>query len=336
MQAKKLMTIDRYIMETQKKYPEARGHLSKLLMDIAVAAKVITKEVRKAGLVGILGMTGEENIQGEKVMKLDDYANSIMIHILNSSGLIAAMASEELECSVPVTQETLAEYVINFDPLDGSSNIDANVSIGTIFSILRHPPPGDVGRDEDLAQPGYRQVAAGYVLYGSSTMMVYSSGDGVHGFTLDPSIGEFLLSHPNVKIPELGHIYSVNEAYSHTWSEGIKAYIQRCKQAEEHGEKRNSLRYIGSLVSDIHRTLMYGGIFLYPADAKNPKGKLRLLYEANPIAYLMEHAGGKAFSNTTRTLEVEPTDGIHTRAPLYAGSTKNIERLMEYIKKYDE
>lgn len=331
-----LMTIDRYIMETQKKYPEARGHLSKILMDIAFASKVITREVRKAGLVGILGLTGESNVQGEEVQKLDVFANNVMIKVLNATGLLAAMASEELEASVPVTKDTIAEYVVNFDPLDGSSNIDANVSIGTIFSILRHPRPGDIGRDEDLAQPGYRQVASGYVLYGSSTMMVYTAGDGVHGFTLDPSVGEFLLSHPFMTIPKKGHIYSVNEAYSATWSEAMIEYIQYMKTAEERGEKRSSLRYIGSLVSDVHRTLMYGGIFLYPPDQKNPNGKLRLLYEANPIAFLAEQAGGLATNGKKRILEVEPVDGIHTRTALYVGSKDNVEELMSLLKKYDQ
>jgi len=330
-----LVTIDRHIMETQKKFPEARGHLSKILMDIAFASKVITREVRKAGLVGILGLTGEENVQGEEVKKLDVFANNVMINVLNGTGLLAAMASEENESSIPVTKDTIAEYVVNFDPLDGSSNIDANVSIGTIFSILRHPRPGDIGRDEDLAQPGYRQVAAGYVLYGSSTMMVYTAGDGVHGFTLDPSIGEFLLSHPYLKIPEKGFIYSVNEAYSATWSEAMKKYIEYMKTAEERGDKRSSLRYIGSLVSDFHRTIMYGGIFLYPPDKKNPKGKLRLLYEANPMAFIAEQAGGLATNGRKRILEIEPSDGIHTRTALYVGSRKNVEELMELLKKHE-
>ncbi len=331
----KLMTIDRYIMETQRKYPEARGHLSKLLMDIAFAAKVIARDVRRAGLAGVLGYTGDTNVQGEQVQKLDEIANEVMIQVMNGSGLIAAMASEELDSSVPVTNETLGEYMINFDPLDGSSNIDANVSIGTIFSILRHPRPGDVGRDEDLAQPGYRQVAAGYILYGSSTMMVYTAGDGVHGFTLDPAVGEFLLSHPSMKLPDKGYIYSVNEAYSASWSEGTKAYIAHCKTSLDRGEPRYSLRYIGSLVADVHRTFMYGGIFLYPPDKKNPKGKLRITYEANPLAFIVEEAGGAAYDGGRRILEIEP-EGLHDRTPLYIGSKKNVEELLECLRKYDK
>ncbi len=324
------ITIDRHIMETQKRYPEARGHLSKLLMDIAFAAKVISAEVRKAGLADILGMTGDTNIQGEEVQKLDEYANRVMINVLNGTGLLAAMASEELEASVPVTKETIGEYMVNFDPLDGSSNIDANVSIGTIFSILRHPRPGDQGRDEDLSQPGYKQVASGYILYGSSTLMVYSSGDGVHGFTMDPSFGEFLLSHPYMKTPEKGKVYSVNEAYSARWPKGVKQYIASLKEPDEETGEVYTLRYIGSLVADFHRTLLYGGIFLYPQEKKKPEGKLRLLYEANPLAFIMEQAGGAATNGEQRILELTP-NGLHSRSPLYIGSRKNIAELMQFL-----
>jgi fructose-1,6-bisphosphatase I len=335
MNSYQLMTIERYIMETQKKYPEARGHLSKLLMDIAFAAKIITSHVRRAGLVNAIGYTGSMNIQGEEVKKLDVLSNDVMVNVLNHSGLIAAMASEELEASVPVTKDTISEYVINFDPLDGSSNIDVNVSIGTIFSILRHPRPGDIGRDEDLAQPGYRQVAAGYILYGSSTMMVYTAGDGVHGFTYDPTIGEFLVSHPAMKVPEKGYIYSCNEAYAATWPEGVRQYIEHCKTSEERGDKRYTMRYIGSLVADVHRTLLYGGVFLYPADKKNPKGKLRILYEANPMAMIFENAGGMATNGLQRVMEIIP-EGIHDRTPLFVGSKENIRELQQFLKKHDK
>lgn len=332
---KQLLTIERYLMETQKRHPEARGHLSKILMDIAFAAKIITRDVRRAGLLGILGSAGTINVQGEQVAKLDQVANQVMIEVLNSTGLLAAMASEEEESSIPITKITMGEYVVNFDPLDGSSNIDANVSIGTIFSILRHPRPGDKGRDSDLIQPGYRQVAAGYIIYGSSTMMVYTSGDGVHGFTLEPSIGEFLLSHPNIKIPEKGYIYSVNEAYSATWSDGIKSYVQSLKKADTTTGKRYSLRYIGSLVADLHRTLQYGGIFLYPPDEKNPSGKLRILYEANPASMIFEQAGGAAVDGKKRVMEIEPSS-LHCRTPLYIGSPENIKELLTHLEKYEK
>lgn len=328
-----LMTIDRYIMESQEKHPEARGHLSKLLMDIAFAAKVIVREVRKAGLVGILGLTGNKNIQGEEVQKLDEYANTVMVSVLNGTGLLARMASEEMEESIPVTGYTSGDYLVNFDPLDGSSNIDANVSIGTIFSILRMPRPGEKGTDEDLMQPGINQVAAGYIIYGSSTMFVFSFGGNVHGFTFDPSIGEFLLSHPQIKIPEKGKIYSVNEAYSNSWAESLKQYVISMKEPDPETGVRYSLRYIGSLVSDFHRNLIYGGIFLYPADKNNPNGKLRLLYEANPMAFIIEGAGGLATDGKRRIMEIEPTD-LHQRVPLFIGSRENVETLMEYIEKY--
>ncbi|RJO72759.1 MAG: class 1 fructose-bisphosphatase [Myxococcales bacterium] len=330
-----LTTIERHIMETQKKYPEARGHLSKLLMDVAFAAKVISRDVRKAGLVGVLGLTGESNVQGEQVQKLDELANDVLVNVFNNSGLLAAMASEELAASVPVTKLTLGEYVVNFDPLDGSSNIDANISIGTIFSVLRMPRPGDQGKDEDLMQPGYRQVAAGYVIHGSSTMLVYSSGDGVHGFTLDPGVGEFLLSHPDIRIPDKGYIYSVNEAYYDAWSEGVRQYISSLKKPDAQTGKRYSLRYIGSMVADMHRTMLYGGAFLYPPDKTNPNGKLRLLYEASPMAFLCEQAGGAAVDGRRRILEVEPTS-LHQRVPFFIGSKQNIEELMSFIRKYDK
>lgn len=331
MNSHQLMTVERYIMENQKRYPEARGHLSKLLMDIAFAAKVITSQVRRAGLVNVLGFTGSMNVQGEEVKKLDELANDVLINVLNHSGLVAAMASEELEASVPVTKDTISEYVVTFDPLDGSSNIDVNVSIGTIFSILRHPRPGDIGRDEDIVQPGYRQVAAGYILYGSSTMMVYTAGDGVHGFTYDPTIGEFLASHPSMRVPEKGYIYSCNEAYAASWSKSVQDYLAHCKTSKDRGEKRYSLRYIGSLVADVHRTLLYGGVFLYPADSQNPNGKLRLLYEANPMAMIFEHAGGMAINGPTRIMEVIPQT-IHDRTPLFIGSKENIRELQEFLK----
>lgn len=329
-----IMTIERFIMESQKKHPGARGHLSKILMDIAFCAKIIVRDVNKAGLVGVLGLTGERNIQGEKVQKLDIFANNVMMAVLNGTGLIGRMASEELDESIPVTNATNGEYVVNFDPLDGSSNIDANVSIGTIFSISRKPNPGTEGSDEDLLQPGYKQVAAGYVIYGSSTMFVFTSGDGVHGFTLDPSVGDFLLSHPNIQTPEFGKIYSVNEAYSHKWSDGIQNFIASMKEPDPETGKRFSLRYIGSMVSDIHRNLLYGGLFMYPADNKNPSGKLRLLYEANPMAMIYEQAGGMATDGKKRIMEIQPTS-LHQRTPVFIGSKKNVERLMEFIEKYD-
>jgi fructose-1,6-bisphosphatase I len=309
-------TIERHILEQERKYPEATGALTSLLYDMSLAAKMISREVNKAGLVDILGRTGNENVQGEIVQKLDVFAQEVIYRAFDHTGHLACMVSEEADELLPIPEEFPAgEYVLLFDPLDGSSNIDVNVSIGTIFSFHKKISKGERGTDEDALQPGYRQVAAGYVLYGSSTMMVYTSGRAVHGFTLDPSIGEFLLSHPDIRLPEPpAKVYSINEAYFDRWSSGQKRLITQMK-----GPGGFSSRYIGSLVADFHRTLLRGGIFMYPRDRKAPEGKLRLLYEAAPLAMVCEAAGGRATDGETDILQIQPTS-LHQRTPLYIGS----------------
>ncbi|KAA3653285.1 MAG: class 1 fructose-bisphosphatase, partial [Calditrichaeota bacterium] len=282
------ITIERHILENQRAYPGATGDFSALLYDIAFAAKIISSSVNKAGLVDILGLTGDENVQGEKVQMLDEIANDTMFKALEHTGRLCCMASEENEGIIDIPERfKCGKYVLAFDPLDGSSNIDANVSIGTIFSIFHKVTKGERGTLEDCLQQGKKQVAGGYIIYGSSTMMVYTAGNGVHGFTLDPSIGEFLLSHPNLTIPKRGQTYSCNEGNYSKWEPGIQKYIDYIKTPDTASGRPYKSRYIGSLVSDFHRNLLYGGIFLYPADKSNPKGKLRLLYEANPLAFIV-------------------------------------------------
>jgi len=323
-----VVTLTRFIIEEQRKHPEATGDFTSILRDVALAAKVIGRSVRKAGLIDVLGATGEENVHGERVQKLDEYANEVIFNALDNRGHLCLMASEESAEPIPIPEQfPKGDYVFLYDPLDGSSNIDANVSIGTIFSIQRRREgaTGD-GALADLLQPGANQVAAGYVLYGSSTMLVYTSGNGVHGFTLDDSIGEFLLSHPRIEIPEPGRrIYSVNEAYSARWSEGPRALVERLKADGEF-----SLRYIGSLVADVHRTILYGGLFMYPADSKSPGGKLRLLYEVSPIAMILEQAGGAAIDGQRRILDIEPEE-LHQRVPVYLGSKEYVDLARECL-----
>lgn len=311
-----VVTLSRFLIEEERRHPEATGAFTNLLSDIALAAKVIGREVNKAGLVDILGAAGDENVHGETQQKLDVFANQVMYRALDHTGLVACLASEEDETFVPIPDKFPAgDYVVIYDPLDGSSNIDVNVSIGTIFSIHRKVTSGERGMLEDCLQPGHRQVAAGYVLYGSSTMMVYTSGTGVHGFTLDPSIGEFLLSHPNMKIPDPPKkVYSINEAYYSRWSRGQQLLVSHMKNEGGFGS-----RYIGSLVADVHRTLLQGGLFMYPGEKGNPEGKLRLLYEAAPMAMIVEQAGGRASTGTTDINDVQPRD-LHQRVPIYMGS----------------
>ncbi|MCI0527335.1 MAG: class 1 fructose-bisphosphatase [Nitrospira sp.] len=329
---KPIMTISRYNLEQQREIPSATGEFTGLLATLTLAAKVITREVRRAGLADILGQTGAENVQGEKVTKLDEFAHKVLLEILGRSGHVCALASEEEESIMEIPEGyPLGKYVLLLDPLDGSSNIDANVSVGTIFSIHRRITREGKGTLEDFLQPGYKQVGAGYVLYGSSTMMVYSTGHGVHGFTLDPTMGEFLLSHENIRIPEKGKIYSINEGYSNRWNKGVQSYISYLKEEDKKTDRPYSSRYIGSLVADFHRNLLYGGIFLYPADSKNPQGKLRLLYEAAPMAYLIEQAGGSASTGTQRILDIQPT-GLHQRIPLVIGSKKDVAQAGEFIR----
>ena len=329
-------TLNRHIIEQERLHPEATGAFTALLTDIATAAKIISYHVNKAGLVDILGGAGGTNVFGEHQQKLDVFANELMVRALVHGGKLCALASEESEDIIEIPKDyPIGKYVCCFDPLDGSSNIEANVSIGTIFSILRRvTPDGKPGTVEDVLQPGYKQVCAGYVIYGSSTMMVYTTGNGVYGFTLDPSYGEFVLSHPDIKIPKKGKIYSVNESYFDYWDEGVKNYIRWAKKVvPEDGRPMNS-RYIGSLVADFHRNLLYGGIFLYPGDNKSPsrrQGKLRLLYEANPMAFIVENAGGRASDGFQRILDIQPTD-IHQRTPLIIGSEEDVKIAEEFIQ----
>lgn len=318
----------------------ATGRFTRLLNELILSAKIISREVNKAGLVDVLGFTGDTNVQGEEVKKLDEMANRILIHRMARCGMLCAMASEENAdlIEIPLGLPT-GSYVLIFDPLDGSSNIDVNVAIGTIFSIYRRKSPEDTPvLSGDMLQPGYEQVAAGYFLYGSSTMLVYTTGDGVHGFTLDPSVGEFLLSHPNIRIPAQGKIYSVNEGYEQYWDEATKAVMQYFKSPDNVIGKPFSLRYIGSLVADFHRNLLYGGIFLYPKDYRDPEkpaGKLRLLCEASPMAMIIEQAGGLATDGTNRILDIVP-DQLHQRVPLVIGSKNDVAKVAEMYKSFQE
>jgi fructose-1,6-bisphosphatase I len=311
-------------MEQQRDYPGATGDLTGLLTQMTLAAKVIARQVNKAGLVNILGFTGEKNVQGEQVTKLDVFAHTTIIEALEASGHVCVMASEEAaEPLVPSPEHPRGQYVVLFDPLDGSSNIDINITIGTIFSIYRKVSPGAESTMADLLQPGDRQVAAGYVVYGSSTMFVYTTGHGVHGYTLDPSLGEFLLSHEDIRMPKRGSVYSANEGNYHTWSPGVQHYVDSLK-APQHQPYKG--RYVGTLVADFHRTLLTGGIFLYPADitdANKPAGNLRLLYEAAPLAFVAQQAGGRASTGSEDILRLQPTH-LHQRVPLIIGSAEDV------------
>ncbi len=330
--AQKLMTLSRYIREEERRYREATGVFSGLLEQVSLAAKLISREVNKAGLAEILGLTGEQNIQGEQVRKLDVFAHETMVRMLDHSGYLAAMASEEEEDFISIApHRARGKYVLLFDPLDGSSNIDANVSIGTIFSIYRKTSPGLDAHLEDFLQPGCQQVAAGYVIYGSSTMLVYTAQDGVHGFTLDPSLGEFILSHPHIRTPRKGSIFSVNVGNYSRFDDSMRAYVDHLASIQGGSSSSRSLRYIGSLVADFHRNLLYGGVFLYPADDKNPRGKLRLMYEANPLAMIVEQAGGLASTGTERILDVTP-EAIHQRVPLVIGSAEDVSAAQAFAQ----
>ena len=329
--ATSVVTIERYIIEQEKLYPEATGELSGILYDIGLAAKMISSRVRRAGLVDILGAMETENVQGEIQQKLDVVANEIIIKAMDHTGRLAAMASEEEPDVIPIPDQFRSgKYVLLFDPLDGSSNIDVNVPVGTIFSVLKKITRGTQGVLEDMLQPGRRQVAAGYVIYGSSTMMVYTTGQGVHGFTLDPSIGEFLLSHPNIQIPARGRYLSVNNAYEQSWDSRVTALMRRYRGLDGEQKPMNE-RYVGSLVADFHRNLLGGGLFAYPANIQNPRGKLRLLYEANPLAFVVEAAGGAATDGKTDILNVMP-DELHQRTPLYIGSREDVQTARDLLK----
>jgi fructose-1,6-bisphosphatase I len=325
-----VITIERHILQQEKQHPEATGILTSILYDIALAGKVISRETTRAALEDILGLTGRFNVQGEEVAKLDQYANATIVRLNQFTGRLAVMASEEAENLIPIPDEySTGRYVLLFDPLDGSSNIDYSVSIGTIFSILRRvSPEGTPGTAEDCLQPGRDIVAAGYVLYGPSTMFVYSVGNSVHGFTLDQTVGEFLLTHPNIRIPPKARFYSVNQGYERYWAREIQEFTHTLQH------KNLSLRYIGSLVADFHRNLLGGGIFYYPADTRDPSkphGKLRLLYEANPLAFLAEHAGGAATDGLQPILDIEPTH-LHQRVPLFIGSKNLVDLAGQYLR----
>jgi fructose-1,6-bisphosphatase I len=333
----KITTIERVILDEQYTHPEATGVLTSLLYDLALAGKVIASRTTRAGLAEILGRTHEINVQGEEVKKLDRFADQTMIRLNDHTGRIAVMASEEHAGIVPIPDKyPVGKYVLLFDPLDGSSNIDFNIPIGTIFAIYKRISESGPGTLEDCLQPGRCMVAAGYLLYGSSTMLVYTAGSGVHGFTLDPSVGEFLLSNHQIRIPDEPTYFSVNLGLRENWSEGVKRYSDYM-QSLGAGERGLSLRYVGSLVADFHRTLLSGGIFYYPADIKDPKkahGKLRLAYEAAPLAFIAQQAGGYASDGHQDILEIQP-GSLHQRTPLFIGSRELVEKAEEFIRKYD-
>lgn len=320
-----IVTVQQYFLDQQRNnFPDASGSFSWLLSGITLATKMIQAKVRRAGFVDILGSEGSVNVQGETQQKLDVYANNALLHCLRVRDQVGVLASEENDEPVMLHENAEnAKYAIVFDPLDGSSNIDVNVSVGTIFSILKYnTAKGSAG---SVLQPGAQQVAAGYVVYGSSTILVYSAGVGVHGFTLDPAVGAYVLTHENIRMPEKGKYYSVNEAYADTFPPAYREYLARLRK------QKYASRYIGSLVADFHRTLLKGGVFLYPPTSDHPQGKLRLLYEANPIAFLAEHAGGIATTGTERVLDVQP-DSIHQRTPLLVGSRHEMEELEHCLK----
>ncbi len=334
----KFNTFYRHIIEEERNFPDASGQLSDLLADIALACKVISLEVNRAGLIDILGFTGDENVQGEEVKKLDVFANDVLTNVMKQGGHICAVCSEEEENFIPINKNFGSDnsvsnkYICHFDPLDGSSNIDVNVSIGTIFSIYRRVTESGPGALEDCLQKGDVQVAAGYVIYGSSTVLTYTAGKGVHLFTLDPSVGEFLLSTENISIPKKSKIYSVNEGNYCKWSDGMKKYINHLKEDDESTGRPYTSRYVGSLVADFHRNLIYGGIFIYPADLKNKNGKLRLMYEANPLSFIVEQAGGRSSDGKNRILDLIP-ESLHQRTPLYIGSEEDVLLAEKYLRE---
>jgi fructose-1,6-bisphosphatase I len=333
-QANKLITLEEYIIQAQNKFPGATGELSQLLRDIGLAAKIISREVNKAGITNLLGLDGSENVHGESVKKLDLFADSQLISALDRSLITCMVISEENDGIVRLNSDG-GKYIVYMDPLDGSSNIDVNVSIGSIFSIYMRQPRYDGELvEKDALQPGTRQVAAGYVLYGSSTILAYTTGLGVSAFTLDPSIGEFILSFDQYALPEHGTIYSINEGSYNSWSEGLKRYIKHCQQEDPETGRPYTARYIGSMVADLHRTLVKGGIFIYPASKKYPSGKLRLMYECNPLSFIIEQAGGMAIDGRGRILEIEP-ESIHQRTPIFIGSPKNVKVAKSFLEKYD-
>ncbi len=327
------ITLETYILEGMMGFPAASGAFTSLLNQIGLAAKLITSKVRRAGLANILGYTGETNVQGEQVQKLDEVANETLIASLGRRRHCAAIASEEMEDIKILSTDPRAKYVVVFDPLDGSSNIDVNISIGTIFGVLRRPDTSGVVTEADFLTPGRDLLAAGYVLYGSSTMLVISTGveGGVHGFTYDPTVGEFFLSHENIRIPERGNTYSINEGNYASWTDEVKRWNSWIKEEDQETSRPYGCRYVGTLVADAHRTLLKGGIFAYPADKKSRGGKLRLLYEANPFAFIFEAAGGKASTGRERILDIVP-GALHQRVPLVIGSPHDVDVFEQFMR----
>lgn len=332
------MTLEQFIVERQSEYPGASGSLSRLLRDLSVAAKIVNRDVRKAGLVDILGASGEVNVQGEVQQKLDALAHEEFVRALRRGGECCLIGSEEHAEAIPIKTDsdaTLGQYIVLLDPLDGSSNIDVNVSIGTIFSVYRLPEDATEATLEHALQPGSKQIAAGYILYGSSAMLVYTTGNGVHGFTLDPSIGEFILSHPYIQAAKQGKIYSINEGNYNSWAKGLKRYIKWVQEETADKSRPYTSRYIGSFVADFHRNLLKGGIYIYPADRRSPNGKLRLMYEANPMAFLIEQAGGRATDGEQRILDIVP-EKLHQRVPVYIGSEEMVKTAEAFLREDSE
>ena len=332
-------TLGEFVIDRQKDFPGSSGELSRILSAIRLASKIVNQEINKAGVAThILGAAGSENIQGEQQQKLDVYADEKFINAIEARGVVCGIGSEENDDFIAFESEKCrnGKYVLLMDPLDGSSNIDVNVSIGTIFSVFeRKSPVGTEAQLSDFLQIGDNQVAAGYVIYGSSTMLVFTTGNGVHGFTYDPGIGTFILSHPDMKFPEGGKIYSVNEGNYNNFELGVKQYIKYCQEIDAPTNRTYTGRYIGSLVADFHRNLIKGGIYIYPATTNAPNGKLRLLYECSPLAFLAEQAGGKASTGEGRVMEVDPTE-LHQRVPYFVGSKEMVEMAEEYLEKFKE
>jgi fructose-1,6-bisphosphatase I len=327
----KIMTLERHISEGERQHPGATGQFSAILQGLGLAAKLVWREVTKAGLVNILGATDRMNVSGDVIKKLDEFADQTIYRAMDHLGHLCVMASEENEDLLHIPEEyPRGKYALLYDPLDGSGNIDANVTIGSIFSLYQRVTPAGEPTMEDVLQAGTQQVAAGYLLFGSSMMFVYCTGHGVHGFTLDPSVGEFLLSHENIRIPRRGAIYSMNEGNFRRWSPGVRRYVEWLKEDDPASHRPYSSRYVGSLVADVHRTLLYGGIYCYPGDTRNPNGKLRLMYESNPLAYIVEQAGGAATDGIRRVLEVQPTS-LHQRTPLYLGSAEDVAIMQDFL-----
>jgi fructose-1,6-bisphosphatase I len=326
------ITLTQHIMNKQSHHPEARGQLSALLTQIGVAGKLIQAQVRRAGLIEVWGSTGDTNVQGETVQVLDRIAQDELVNVLRRSGCVAAMASEEEHEVIEVRGEEAGDYVVMFDPLDGSSNIDANVSIGTIFSVYKRKNPNEVFRS-DILRPGREQVVAGYIIYGSSTVLVYADGDSVDAFTLDPGAGEYFLTRPNLRMPDSVRVLSVNECNGPYWPQWVGPFVDSIKSRNDEDKRRVSSRHIGSLVADFHRNLIYGGIFLYPKDRRSPKGKLRLLYECNPLAFVAEAAGGAATDGRKRILDLQP-EALHERAGLVIGPKADVEAAAGFVNEY--